>query len=126
VARSPVDAKGALRPLISIEGGDMPGEGFFFNPDVISAAIKFLAWTAAAVGTVLALLGTALIKTIVHIWTKTDAKVDRIATCLESLDRTVSTEVATLKGQIATIDTGCVERHKHIDSAIEKLEREGK
>ena len=81
------------------------------HPDIITAAIRALVWVAAVVGFVLSGLFTALIGTFIYIWREAkvkvdsiDIKVDRIATGLEGLTLSTST-------QIAEIKTRCKELH---------------
>ena len=80
------------------------------HPDVVSQAIKIL---AAAV----LVLGGALVSTLLYIWHKSDGriskvetKIDRIANSMESLDKTLTTEIATVKGEINGIKAVCAER----------------
>jgi hypothetical protein len=67
-----------------------PDYNWIADPDIITAAIQVLS------GAVVVSSG-ALISVLVWIFNKTDAKVDRIATSLETLTLTVSTEIATIK-----------------------------
>lgn len=74
-----------------------PDYNWVADPDIITAAIKLLAGAVIAVGTALITVGGALIGVLVWIWNKTDTKIDRIATSLESLSLTVAAEVASIK-----------------------------
>lgn len=76
-----------------------PDYSWVVDPDVITSAIQLLAaavaGAAALLGAVLTLLGGVL----AWIWNKTDSKIDRIATSLEALTLTTSTELATIKAK---------------------------
>lgn len=76
-----------------------PDYSWVADPDVITSAIQLLAaavaGAAALLGAVLTLLGGVL----AWIWNKTDSKIDRIATSLEALTLTTSTELATIKAK---------------------------
>lgn len=81
------------------------------HPDIITAAIRVLAWVSAIIGMILSGLFAGMIGTFLYIWNQAkvkvdsiDVKVDRIATGLEHLTLTTST-------QITEIKTRCKELH---------------
>lgn len=67
-----------------------PAMEMIVQPDIVTAAIKLLAWAVLATG-------SALIAVLAWIWNKTDSKVDRIASSLELLTLNTSTDIATIK-----------------------------
>jgi hypothetical protein len=87
-----------------------PESVYTVHPDVVSQAIKILA------GAVL-LLGSSLVGTLLYIWHKSDgriskveSKIDRIATSMESLDKTLTVKITAVEGQVKAIQEVCKER----------------
>lgn len=83
-----------------------PVDMWIAHPDMITSAIRVLAWAVAA-------LGGSLVGTLLYIWNRTgakidslDGKIDRIASGLEKLALTTS-------AQIAAIEARCEERHSN-------------
>jgi hypothetical protein len=74
-----------------------PDLNWVVNPDVITSAIQLLAAAVAAaaalLSSILGLLGIVL----AWVWNKTDTKIDRIATSLETLTVTTSADLASIK-----------------------------
>ena len=80
------------------------------DPDIVSEAIKLLA------GAVI-LLGTALVSTLLYIWHKSDGrigkvetKIDRIATSMENMDKTLTIKITAVEGEIKSVQKVCAER----------------
>lgn len=67
-----------------------PDYNWVANPDIITSAIQLLAGAVVVTG-------SALISVVVWVFMRTDAKVDRIATSLETLTLTTSVDIASMK-----------------------------